>query len=131
MTRTPAKNFQDLIIWQKAHKFVLSAYRLGEGFPKNEVYGLTSQLRRASVSIPADIVEGFRKKTKRDKFRFMNMAQGSREECRYYLILIKDLGYCNPFEPVSQREEISWILEVCSSSIVASRPSGSPKETDS
>ena len=62
MDRAPAKTFQDLIVWQKAHKFVLSAYRFSEGFPQKEQYGLTSQFRRAAVSIAANIAEGFKKK---------------------------------------------------------------------
>ncbi len=92
MKRKPAKTFQDLIVWDKAHQFVLSVYRLSNNFPKNEMYGLTSQIRRAAISIPANIAEGFKKKTKPDKARFLNIAQASLEECRYYLILIKDLG---------------------------------------
>ena len=93
MKRPPAKDFQDLIVWQKAHQFVLSVYRHSDSYPKIEIYGLTSQIRRAAVSIPANIAEGFKKKTLPDKARYMNIAQGSLEECRYYLILVKDLGY--------------------------------------
>jgi four helix bundle protein len=63
----PAKNFQDLIVWQKAHQLVLSVYRFSDDFPKSEMYGLTSQNRRAVISIPANIAEGFKKKTKPDK----------------------------------------------------------------
>ncbi len=62
MRREPAKNFQDLIVWQKAHQLVLEVYRFSNNFPKAETYGLTSQLRRASVSVPANVAEGFRKK---------------------------------------------------------------------
>jgi four helix bundle protein len=65
-----AKKFTDLIVWQKAHQFVLSAYRLSEKFPKSEIYGLTSQLRRTAVSIPANIAEGFRKRSKSEKAYF-------------------------------------------------------------
>ncbi len=83
MKRQPAKIFQDLIVRQKAHQFVLSTYLFSNNFPKSEIYGLTSQIRRASISIPANIAEGFKKKTKPDKARFMNIAQGSLEECRY------------------------------------------------
>ena len=61
MDRAPARTFQDLLVWQKAHQFVLSVYRLTDGFPKNELFGLTSQFRRAAVSIPANIAEGFKK----------------------------------------------------------------------
>jgi len=120
MIRKPAKTFQDLIVWQKAHQFVLSIYRFTESFPKNEIYGLTAQLRRAAISIPANIAEGFKKKTKGDKARFMNIAQGSLEESRYYLILAKDLGYGDTLELTSQLEEVSKMLEAYFSSILSS-----------
>ena len=110
MSREPAKTFRDLIVWQKAHQFVLSAYRLSESFPKPETYGLTSQLRRAAVSIPANIAEGFKKTGRADKARFMNIAQGSLEECRYYLILAADLGYGKTKELDSQLDEIGRML---------------------
>lgn len=93
MQRQPARNFQDLIVWQKAHQLVLSIYRISKGFPREEIYGLTSQFRRAAISVPANIAEGFKKKGRLDKVRFMNVAQGSLEECRYYLILSSDLEY--------------------------------------
>jgi four helix bundle protein len=76
MKREPAKSFHDLIVWQKAHNFVLSIYQYSEGFPKREIYGLASQLRRAAVSIPANIAEGFKKKGKADKCRFMKSHKG-------------------------------------------------------
>ena len=91
--REPANTFQDLLVWQKAHFFVLSVYRLTGSFPKHELFGLSSQFRRSAVSIAANIAEGFCKRSKADKARFFNIAQGSIEECRYYLILSKDLGY--------------------------------------
>src|SRR3990172_9325885 len=93
-TRPRASSFRDLIVWEKSHEFVLSVYKLTENFPRHEVYGLTSQMRRAAVSISANIAEGFRKRGKADKARFMNTAEGSLEECHYYLILAQDLGYC-------------------------------------
>jgi four helix bundle protein len=89
----PARTFQDLLVWQKAHRFVLDVYTLTAAFPKQETYGLSLQMRRAAVSIPANIAEGFRRRSKPDKARFMNMAEGSVEECRYFLILARDLGY--------------------------------------
>ena len=110
MQRQPARNFQDLIVWQKAHQFVLSVYRISKGFPREEIYGLTSQLRRAAISVPANIAEGFKKKGRLDKVRFMNIAQGSLEECRYYLILSNDLEYANMMELVLQLEEVSKLL---------------------
>ncbi|MBM3818123.1 MAG: four helix bundle protein [Acidimicrobiia bacterium] len=93
MDREPARSFEDLIVWQKAHAFVLNVYRLSRDFPREETYGLTSQLRRAAVSVPANIAEGFKRRGKPDKARLMNVAEGSLEEARYYLRLAHDLGY--------------------------------------
>lgn len=118
MKRLPARSFQDLVIWQKAHQFVLMVYSFSETFPRKEVYGLTSQLRRAAISIPANIAEGFKKKTTLDKTRFMNIAQGSLEECRYYLILAQDLNYGNSSALKAQLEEVSKLLDAYSKSIL-------------
>lgn len=92
-TEQVSKSFEDLLVWQKAHSFVLSVYKATSSFPKEEMYGLTSQFRRAAISIPSNISEGYKKKSKLDKLRFYNISQGSLEECRYYIILSKDLGY--------------------------------------
>ena len=117
MGRVPVQNFEDLIVWQKAHKWVLGIYRYTKRFPKEELYGLSAQLRRAAVSIPANIAEGFKKRGKADKFRFMNIAQGSVEECRYYLILANDLGYGDNDELAQQLKEVSKLLESYAKSI--------------
>lgn len=93
-----AKSFEDLIVWQKAHEFVLKIYETTNRFPGSEKYGLTSQFRRASVSIAANIAEGFRKKGDKDKLNYYNISQGSLEECRYYLILARDLKYIESTE---------------------------------
>ncbi|MBS4025126.1 MAG: four helix bundle protein [Clostridia bacterium] len=118
--REPAKTFEDLLVWQKAHLFVLAVYRLSGAFPKHETYGLSSQFRRASVSIAANIAEGFRKHGKADKVRFLNIAQGSIEECRYYLILTKDLGYGDISEMKFLLQEVSKLLEAYSQGILNS-----------
>lgn len=115
-----AKTFGDLTVWQKAHEFVLEIYRFTASFPKHEVYGLTNQMRRAAVSIPANIAEGFKKRGKADKARFMNIAQGSIEECRYYLILAKDLDYGNTLILMNALEEISRLLEAYAKAILNS-----------
>lgn len=117
--KTPAKTFEDLVVWQKAHSFVLAVYRITAAFPKHEVYGLSAQFRRAAVSIAANIAEGFRKRNKADKARFFNIAQGSVEECRYYLILSKDLGYFDDNETKNLIQEISKLLEAYSRSILS------------
>jgi four helix bundle protein len=108
--REAAKTFQDLIVWRKAHEFVLEVYRLTESFPQREIYGLSHQMRRAAVSIPANTAEGFRKRGVADKTRFMNIAEGSLEECRYYLILAKDLGYGDTAKLMGLLEEVSRLL---------------------
>jgi four helix bundle protein len=120
MDRPPAKTFQDLVVWQKAHAFVLAVYQLSETFPQKEMYGLTSQFRRAAVSIPANIAEGFRKRGRNDKARFMNIAQGPLEECRYYLVLAHDLGYVDSSDALVQITEVSKLLERYCSSILTS-----------
>ena len=99
------------MVWQKAHQFVLAVYRLSQSFPNHEVYGLTSQIRRASVSIPANIAEGFKKKTPKEKVRFFNIAQGSLEEVRYYLILTRDLNYGGTENLAHDLDEIGRMLE--------------------
>ena len=106
----PAKTFQDLIVWQRAHAFVLEVYKVTQLFPKSELYGLTSQFRRAAISIPANIAEGFRKNSDLDKARFYNIAQGSLEECRYYLILAKDLDYAETENYLHLLEKVSKLL---------------------
>ena len=117
MQRDPARSFEDLIVWQKAHHWVLEIYRYSGNFPLDERYALTSQLRRAAISIPANIAEGFKKRGDADTLRFMNIAQGSLEECRYYLILARDLGYGNTADLISQLEEVSKLLEAYTRSI--------------
>ena len=86
-------SFKDVIAWQKAHQFVLLVYKVTKNYPEWERYGLCSQFQRAAVSIAANIAEGYKKLSKADKLRLMNVAQGSLEECRYYVLLSKDLGY--------------------------------------
>jgi four helix bundle protein len=120
MRRQAAKTFKDLVVWKKSHEFVLETYRFTSSFPKREVYGLTSQMRRAALSIAANIAEGFTKRTKSDKARFMNIAQGSVEESRYYLILSKDLGYGDSSKLIDTLEEVSRLLGAYTKSILNS-----------
>lgn len=99
------RSFEDLVAWQKAHEFVVCVYRATATFHQNESFGLTSQFRRAAVSIAANIAEGYKKISKADKLRFFNISQGSIEECRYYIRLAFDLNYIN--EEVRQELQIS------------------------
>jgi four helix bundle protein len=118
--RAAARTFQDLVVWRKAHELVLAVYSFTAGFPKEETYGLKLQMRRAAVSIPANIAEGFRRRGKADKVRYMNMAEGSLEESRYYLILAKDLGYGDTSSLTTSLEEVSRLLDAYASAILTS-----------
>jgi four helix bundle protein len=118
--RQRSTSFVDLVVWQKAHQFVLLVYRYSKSFPREETYGLTSQLRRSAVSIPANIAEGFRKRGKADKARFMNIAEGSLEESRYYLILAQDLGYGDSTRLQDALAEVSRILHAYTKAILTS-----------
>lgn len=105
------KDFKDLAVWQKSHKLVLQIYKMTGEFPADERFGLISQMRRAAVSIPANIAEGFRKRGKKDKMNYYNIAQGSLDEIIYYLILSKDLGYLKSNETqIADSEEIHKML---------------------
>ena len=88
-------SFKDILAWQKAHEFVIKVYKTTKTFPEWERYGLCSQFQRAAVSIPANIAEGYKRLGTADKLHFMNIAQGSLEEYRYYVLLTKDIGYIN------------------------------------
>ena len=90
-----SKTFKGLIVWQKAHMLTLEVYKVTKNYPKEEVYALTSQIRRASVSIAANIAEGYKKKTTATKLNFLNISEGSLEEVKYYILLSKDLEYIN------------------------------------
>ena len=117
--RAPARTFQDLVVC-KAHELVLAVYSFTATFPKQETYGLALQMRRAAVSVPANIAEGFRRRGKADKARYMNMAEASLEESRYYLILAQDLGYGDTTSFKTSLEEVSRLLNAYASAILAS-----------
>ncbi len=110
--------FEDLVVWQKAHQFALAVYRLSRTFPRHEVYGLSSQFQRSAVSIAANIAEGFKKRGTADKLRFYNIAQGSIEESRYYLILARDLECGDVSELSILLAEVSKVLNAYSKAIL-------------
>lgn len=105
------ETFQGLEVWKKSHRRVLRIYNLTRDFPKEEKFGLVSQMRRAAVSIPANLAEGFKKRSQKDKSNFYNIAQGSLEEIRYYLILARDLNYiADNRELIDSADEIGKML---------------------
>ena len=118
--RSAAHSFRDVMAWRKAHEFVLAVYRFSDSFPQGERFGLAHQMRRAAVSIPANIAEGFGKRSKPDKARFLNIAEGSLEESRYYLILAQHLGYGNTQELMRLLEDASRLLSAYARAILAS-----------
>jgi len=110
MEKKSTKSFTELVVWQKAHLFVLTVYKLTKEFPKEEVYGLTSQFRRAAISIAANIAESYKKWSDKEKSRYLNISHSSLEECRYYLILSNDLEYCDVKDAANILEEVSKLL---------------------
>ncbi len=90
--------FQNILAWQKAHEFTRLVYLITKHFPEDERFGLISQFRRAAVSIGANIAEGYKKLSKADKLRFMNISEGSMAECMNYIILSNDLKYISEEE---------------------------------
>lgn len=107
------KGFRKLIVWQKAHQLVLLVYKLTDKFPKTEIYGLTSQLRRAAASVPANIAEGYGYGKRGQTGRFIDIAQGSLSEVEYFLILALDLNYIDQKEydqAESLRAESGYLL---------------------
>lgn len=87
------KDFRELKVWERGHQMALASYRLTIGFPRHELFGLTSQIRRCSSSIPANIAEGCGRAGNTEFHRFLQMACGSANELEYHLLLARDLGY--------------------------------------
>ena len=117
-----ARTFQDLKVWQKAHQLVLVVYQATRSFPREERYGLTSQMRRAAVSVPANIAEGFTIRGTKDKLSFYNISQASLEELKYYMILAKDLGYLDSNRTLwLGAEEVGKMLAAWSDALRSSR----------
>ena len=110
---------------------MLGVYRTTSGFPKHETFGLCTQMQRAAVSVPANIAEGFKRRGRADKARFLNIAQASLEECRYFLILTEDLGYANTASLLALLDETSRFLDRYCHSLYSSSPSySSPVTSD-
>lgn len=101
------ESFDKLLVWQRAHSLVLKIYEVTNSFPKEEIWGLTSQIRRAAVSVPSNIVEGKARGSRKDFKRFLLIARGSLEEVKYQSLLAKELKYMNE----EQYEEITVMIE--------------------
>jgi len=108
------RNFEKLVVFQEAHKLVLLVYKLSEKFPKSELFGLTSQIRRAAVSICANIVEGNARKYIKEYLQFISLAIGSLEETKYHLLLAKDLGYISDKEHIELQDQAEHVGKLIS-----------------
>ena len=106
------KSFQGLDAWQEGHKLVLGTYKTTRGFPKHELYGLVSQMRRCVVSITSNIAEGFGRRTFPDKARFYSMARGSVTELHNQLIIAKDLAYVTDSEFKDLEQGVIRVLKI-------------------
>ena len=107
------KSFRDLIVWQKAHQLVLVSYKATKKYPKDELYGPTSQIRRAIVSVAANIVEGYKRNTDKQTLQFLNISDASLEEYKYLMLLSKDLEFItnNEYEEIfANSEEVGKLL---------------------
>jgi four helix bundle protein len=113
----PAKTFKDLIVWQHAHQLVIEVYKMTKEFPREEMYGITSQVRRAAVSVAANIAEAFKKRSPLDKVRILNIAQGSFSESQYFFLLAQDLKYADTNAVTKKSMDVARLLEAYIKSI--------------
>jgi four helix bundle protein len=115
------QSFEQLIVWQKAHQYVLSIYQMTRKYPKEEMFGLVNQMRRAAISITANIAEGYIRIGSKEKLRFYNISQGSLEETRNFIILSKDLDYISEEDKnllSDQASEVSRLLNAYCKGII-------------
>ena len=106
------QSYKDLIVWQKSVQLVTELYCVTEKFPKTEIFGLTSQIRRASVSIPANIAEGYARKHKKEYIQFLKIAFGSGAELETHLIISKNLGFIKDDSIIKVNELLDEVMRM-------------------
>lgn len=111
------KTYKELIVWQKSYRLSLQVYELTQKFPKEEIYGLTSQIRRAAVSIPSNIAEGYCRQSKKEYIQFLKISFGSGAEVETQLLIAKDLHYLSEFEFVKTNDLLIEIMKMLNSLI--------------
>ncbi|MCK4859762.1 MAG: four helix bundle protein [Candidatus Omnitrophica bacterium] len=109
--------FEDLKVWQISHELTLEVYRITKTFPRDELYGLVAQLRKAASSVPANIVEGYYRHTTKELIKFLYNARGSAGEVAYFFILSKDLEYISNKEYIELRKRYEALLRSISAMI--------------
>ena len=112
------KDFRDIKVWQKAHNLTLEIYKATRSFPKDEFYTLVSQIRRASVSIPANVAEGCGRGTDSELRQFLQIAMGSASELEYHLVLARDLGYLEATLYESLNDQVTEVKRMLASFIL-------------
>jgi four helix bundle protein len=112
------KSYRDLKVWQRAIQMTLAIYRVTTGFPKEEMFGLTSQIRRAAVSVASNIAEGYGRKSRGEYKQFLGMARGSNLEVQTQLLIATELGYSNP-DLLKTTESLSIEVERMLNSLIA------------
>ena len=112
------KDFRDIKVWQKAHNLTLEIYKATRSFPKDELYTLVSQIRRASVSIPANVAEGCGRGTDSELRQFLQIAMGSASELEYHLVLARDLGYLEATLYESLNDQVTEVKRMLASFIL-------------
>ena len=120
----PVKDFRELKVWQKAHQLTLAVYELTATFPREELYGLTAQLRRAGSSIAANLAEGCGRNGDAELARFCSIAMGSASELKYHLLLARDLKLIKPkdYEALNQQAtELKRMLTALMQKLIADR----------
>lgn len=120
------KDFRELKVWQKGHEMTLRMYRMTDSFPRSELFGLTSQIRRCCSSIPANIAEGCGRLGNSELHRFLQMACGSASELEYHLLLARDLGYVSPPDHLSAHKQL---LEMKRMLVALTRKVGSERKS--
>ena len=116
----PAATFQDLHVWQKSHQLTLAVYARTSAYPRYELFGLTSQMRRAATSVSSNIAEAFKRRSRWDKARMLNIAEASLDELQYQLILSTDLGYLDTTQLRQDALEVALMLSAYERAIRAS-----------
>jgi four helix bundle protein len=106
------KSFRELEVWQKSHHVVLEIYRVTSSFPKDERFGIVSQLRRAAYSIPANIAEGFGRRSTKELLQCLGIDNGSLEEVRYFIFLSSDLGYLQAEESQKLDDQLNAVAQM-------------------
>jgi len=118
-TDLPIRSYKELEVWQKSKSFALALYKATEIFPRAELYGLTGQIRRAGVSIPSNIAEGFRRRTAKEKTHFLRNAYGSGAELETQLEISRDLGYLHPRDSEYLAAELDAIMRMLNKAIAS------------